>query len=59
MTNAEIDFIMTAIELTAMHFQEWKKDYMYDAECNEYSFKGIVTEEKSIVEDWFNSSDWS
>ena len=23
MTNAEIDFIMDAIELTASHFQEW------------------------------------
>jgi selenocysteine lyase/cysteine desulfurase len=58
MTNAEIDFIMNAIELTAMHFREWMKDYIYDAECNEYYFKGINTEEQRTVEDWFNVSNW-
>ncbi len=58
MTNAEIDFIMDAIELTASHFQEWMKDYTYDAECNEYSFKGTEAKEESKVEDWFNVSNW-
>jgi selenocysteine lyase/cysteine desulfurase len=58
MTNAEINFIMDAIELTASHFHEWKKDYTYDAECNEYSFKGIETNEQTKIEDWFNVSGW-
>ena len=56
MTNAEIDFIMDAIELTASHFQEWMKDYIYNPESNEYSFKGFDTREQSMIEDWFNAS---
>lgn len=36
MTNAEIDFIMDAIHLTAMHFIEWARDYRYDAASNEF-----------------------
>jgi selenocysteine lyase/cysteine desulfurase len=59
MTNAEIDLIMNAIELTATHFHEWMKDYVYDAACNEYSFKGIENGEQDIVDDWFNVSNWS
>jgi selenocysteine lyase/cysteine desulfurase len=56
MTNAEIDFIMDAIALTASHFQEWMKDYTYDPESNEYFFKGIEAKEQSKIEDWFNVS---
>jgi selenocysteine lyase/cysteine desulfurase len=58
MTDAEIDFIMDAIELTASHFQEWMKDYTYDPESNEYAFKGIEAKEQSKIEDWFNVSIW-
>ena len=58
MTNAEIDFIMDAIELTVGHFKEWAKDYAFDAECNEYAVKGIVGKEQSKIENWFNVSRW-
>ena len=58
MTNAEIDFIMDAIELTASHFQEWMKDYTYNPESNEYSFKGIEAKGQSRIEDWFKVSNW-
>ena len=54
MTNAEINFIMDAIDLTASHFQEWVKDYIYDPESNEYFFKGIKAKEQSRIENWFN-----
>jgi selenocysteine lyase/cysteine desulfurase len=54
MTDAEIDFMMDAIELTASHFQEWMKDYIYDPASNEYSFKGIGSKELGRIEDWFN-----
>jgi len=56
MTNTEIDLIMNAIELTAMHFVEWMKDYIYDAGRDEYSFRGIRAEEQHTVEDWFKIS---
>ena len=58
MTNAEIDFIMNAIEQTMCHFQDWAKDYTYDPVSNEYFFKKIDAKEKSGVADWFNVSNW-
>ncbi len=58
MSNAEIDFIIDAIELTASHFRKWMKDYTYDAECNEYSFKGFEQKEHNRIEDWFNVNNW-
>ena len=59
MTNAEIDFIMDAIELTTLNFQEWMKDYTYCSMSNEYLFKGIKTKEQSRVEDWFDVCNWN
>jgi len=53
MSNAEIDFIMDAIELTALHFPEWMKDYTYNPVSNEYAFKGFETKEHSMIEGWF------
>jgi selenocysteine lyase/cysteine desulfurase len=58
MTNAEIDFIMDAIELTAIYFCEWVNDYIYDPISNEYFFKGIEANEQRKIEDWFNVSTW-
>ena len=58
MTNAEIDFIMDAIELTAARFQEWEKDYIHDQESGEYVFEGGDAKEYWKVEEWFNSSNW-
>jgi selenocysteine lyase/cysteine desulfurase len=58
MTNAEIDFIMDAIELTAVYFREWVKDYIYDPISNEYFFKGIEANKQRKIEDWFNVSTW-
>jgi selenocysteine lyase/cysteine desulfurase len=58
MTDAETGFIMDAIELTAIHFQEWMKDYKYDPGANEYSFKGIGAKDQSKMEDWFTVSNW-
>ncbi|MCW3118068.1 MAG: aminotransferase class V-fold PLP-dependent enzyme [Chitinophagaceae bacterium] len=59
MTNAEIEFIMDAIELTASRIQDWMKDYRYDPATNEYSFKDSKTNEHDKIEEWFNPSSWS
>jgi selenocysteine lyase/cysteine desulfurase len=56
MTNAEIDFIMDAVELTAAHFEEWGKDYTYGAGTNEYVFKGFEASEQRMIYEWFNLS---
>jgi hypothetical protein len=58
MSNAAIEFIMDAIELTAGHFQEWMKDYRYDTASNEYLFKGIISKEQDEIENWFDVTSW-
>jgi len=58
MTNAEINFIMDAIELAASRFPEWMKDYTYDPESNEYLFNERAVKEQDKIEDWFNASLW-
>jgi len=58
MTNAEIDYIMDAIQLTASHFGEWADDYIYDHETNAYNFKVAETTVQEKIEDWFNAGDW-
>jgi len=53
LTNAEVEFIMDAIELTAKHFREWQKDYLYNTETNEYNcIHEIMNTDKKISE-WF------
>ena len=42
MSNAEINFIMDAVESTASNFKEWMKDYTYNSQLNEYCIKGFV-----------------
>jgi len=39
MTDAEIDYIMDAVESTVDQYGEWGKDYAYDPGCNEYIFR--------------------
>ena len=56
MTNAEIDFIMDAIEQTAVHFAEWSEAYTYDAASNQYTFNGVAPKEQDRVNNWFNVS---
>jgi hypothetical protein len=56
MTDAEIDFIMDAIEETALNFIEWSEDYVYDDTTNEYAFNGATT--NLNVDAWFNTGIW-
>ncbi len=52
MTDLEIEFIMYAIESTASNFQEWMRDYRYNASSNEYQLK---TEIETDDEEWLTS----
>jgi selenocysteine lyase/cysteine desulfurase len=58
MTDAEMDFMMDAIESTATHFKEWGKDYRYDMGSNQFFYRGMESKENSRIEDWFNVSKW-
>jgi len=59
MTNAEINFILDAIEITVANIREWEKDYYYDGSSNEYFFKGDVGWEQKKVSDWFDAGRWT
>jgi selenocysteine lyase/cysteine desulfurase len=41
MTDAEIDYIIDAVEITAEQYEEWGKDYKYDPASNEYNYKAF------------------
>jgi len=58
MTNAEVNFLMDAIELTACRFDEWAQDYKYNNDTSEYTFRGIEATDQCKVEDWFNVGTW-
>jgi selenocysteine lyase/cysteine desulfurase len=58
LSNVDVEFIMDAIETTALHFKNWALDYIYDAASDDYTFKGFEAREKHRVDDWFNVLKW-
>lgn len=56
MTNEEVLFILDAIEQVAINYQEWKKDYVYEADTNEYHHHSFKDSTSSVVDDWFGKS---
>jgi selenocysteine lyase/cysteine desulfurase len=59
MTNAEIDFIMDAVEQTASRFKEWMSDYAYNRATNEWISTVHQDTLAQQVEGWFNVDDWA
>jgi selenocysteine lyase/cysteine desulfurase len=58
MTNADISFIMDAIEITLASIHEWRKDYYYNPRLNEYCCKTADTKAQRIVVGWFEVAKW-
>jgi len=54
-TNKEVDFICKSIKDMAENFKEWEKDYQYVESSNEFVFKGFDSNEKQLVESWFEN----
>ncbi len=54
MTNEEITFMLDAIEQVAIHYTEWKNDYMYEPDTNEYHHQSFKDEINARVDEWFN-----
>ncbi|PJA99291.1 MAG: selenocysteine lyase, partial [Ignavibacteriales bacterium CG_4_9_14_3_um_filter_30_11] len=50
MTNDELYFIINSIKEIVENIEEWKKDYKYSNETNEYYH---IKSENIKVEDWF------
>ena len=53
-TNEEVDFICKSIIALATNFKDWEKDYQYNETSNEFIYKGFESNEKMLVESWFN-----
>jgi selenocysteine lyase/cysteine desulfurase len=58
MTNAEIHFIMDAMEATMANVVAWRKEYEYDVAANEYYFEGIKSREQAVADSWFDPANW-
>lgn len=54
MTNEEVEFIANAICELAQNHQEWTKDYVYQANCNDFKHKDFTETNFKIVDHWFN-----
>ncbi len=52
-TNEEVDFICNSISSMAENFKEWEKDYQYKGDTNEYMYKGFDSDERELVDSWF------
>lgn len=54
MTDEEINFMLDAIEQVALHYADWKKDYVYEPDTNEYHHITFKDKINIQVSEWFN-----
>lgn len=52
-TSEEVAYICDSITELAHNFEEWKKDYTYCKETNEFVHNNALTTEKELVATWF------
>jgi len=53
MTDASVDFILSAIEEVALYHKKWAKDYSYDIKIND--FIHVNERPVELVNDWFTA----
>lgn len=53
MTNEEIHYLLQAIQEVATHYHEWKKDYVYDPQKNEFHFRDFRDPVPQMTRQWF------
>ena len=53
LTNKEVLFVCDSIKQVAKNIDEWSKDYVYNADKNEFLHKTAEIIEKKIVNNWF------
>lgn len=54
MTNTEVEFICDAIQAVSNNHKEWKKDYVYNMNKNEFEHVKHDKQEFEIMKSWFN-----
>ncbi|MCB0659631.1 MAG: aminotransferase class V-fold PLP-dependent enzyme [Saprospiraceae bacterium] len=52
-TDAEVDYIIDALEQLSMNHRTWGLDYVYDAQTNEYMHKTFKESSTQQINDWF------
>ena len=57
MTDAEIEYLISAIEELCEHHKEWMQDYEYNKHKNEFYHKSGIKVEDGIIKDWFTIRD--
>lgn len=57
MTDKEVVYIISAINIIKNNYNEWSKDYIYDKQTNEYKHISFAEVETSKIVDWFNLDD--
>lgn len=53
MTDNELKYIIKAISSIRINIEEWKKEYMYSPEANEFYYKGTRNISKDFYKKWF------
>lgn len=56
MTDEDINYILHAIEQVAMHYTDWKNEYQYEPDTNEYHHKSFKDETGEKVRSWFSDT---
>ncbi|GAB4425099.1 MAG: aminotransferase class V-fold PLP-dependent enzyme [Bacteroidia bacterium] len=54
MTDAEIDYLLEAIDAVARHHRTWGQDYRYDDRSNEFQHRAAAQTVQELVYSWFS-----
>lgn len=54
MTNKELEMIIHGIQEITEHYHEWKEDYNYVPQKNEFYYKNSDNREDKLVNQWFD-----
>jgi selenocysteine lyase/cysteine desulfurase len=54
MTDAELEYVMDAIEEFSTNVEEWKKDYNYSSTTNEFVHKNFTVKKPEDFRSWFS-----
>ena len=52
MTNAELKFVVDAINEIQKNYKKWEKDYIYNLKTNEFRHKSQTQDEEYKVKNW-------
>jgi hypothetical protein len=53
MTNDELYTVVNGLHEIVANVDEWKKDYIYNKQTNEFRHKDEPEDKTVLVEDWF------